>query len=195
MPALKSILCAALFGCLTLHASAADPNYSYVGSWMVSSGPAFDFGNATSDTPDTLLDIPAYTAQQAAALLFGGLASDYVISTSQASVDHLAWYDVLGAGEQVLGESYAYQSSDPSFRAGLYASPFDTVSAIDPFFTFPVASAYVLDNGVDRLNYAFRVSAVPEPASLALLMSGLGVVGWARRRQKSPAADQPAARG
>jgi len=141
----------------------------FVGSWTVDQGPWW-------------ADVPAaYSGQDAAALLFGGSASDYVISTVDdqvADIDHLAWVSTWGGacggtfpcGSQVA-ENFVLSTG------GLYADFGDT-------------SAYVQDWAIGEgyRNYAFRMSAAPEPASWALMLGGFGMVGSAMRRRKSSVA-------
>jgi len=141
----------------------------FVGSWTVDQGP--DWG-----------DVPAaYSGQDAAALLFGGVASDYVISTVDdqvADIDHLSWVSTWGGacgGTFPCGTQVA--DNFVVSTGGLYANPGDT-------------SAYVRDWAVGEQyrNYAFRIPAAPEPASWALMLGGFGLVGGAMRRRKSSVA-------
>ena len=55
--------------------------YTLVGSYWVGAGP-----NWTTQPP-------VYTAQEAAALIFGGVASNYTISIYSTSVTKTAWVD------------------------------------------------------------------------------------------------------
>ena len=165
------LICAAAV--MTISAAAANAaTYVYVGSWAVDSGP-----NWTS-FPD------AYTGQEAAALLFGGSAADYVISTlgsDVGSIDNLSWVSTWGgacAGQfpcgTKVGESFKVSTG------GGYLSAGDT-------------SAYVTDwaVGSEYTNYAFKISdaggAVPEPATWAMLITGFGLVGAAARRRRTGA--------
>jgi hypothetical protein len=147
----------------------------YVGSWEVDQGPAW-----YSAPPNGPL---AYTGQQAAALLFGGSASEYVISTNGSSVADIndeAWYSVIGYdGNQGNGGSL-FPDNYSSTYLGLYYGPTDGYPYGDP--SAP-ASAYVSDNaqGPTFTNYAFI--NVPEPATWALLILGVGMVGFAARRR------------
>ena len=140
------------------HSAAQAATYVYVGSWNVYSGP--EWGKAP----------PAYTAQEAAALLFGGAASDYAVSLTAdiTGVTHTAWYDQIGIGGGVFSESYNAKAA-----GGLYAwGP-------GGFGDKGAASAYVRDNLTvgHAINYAFRISAVPEPATWAMMIIGFGAVG------------------
>lgn len=141
----------------------------FVGSWTVDQGPYWG-------------DVPAaYSGQDAAALLFGGVASDYVISTVDdqvADIDHLSWVSTWGGacgGTFPCGTQVA--DNFVVSTGGLYANPGDT-------------SAYVRDWAVGEQyrNYAFRIPAAPEPASWALMLGGFGLVGGAMRRRKSSVA-------
>jgi hypothetical protein len=133
--------------------------YIYVGSWNVEAGPAW----GTVPT--------AYTGQAAAAFLFGGTASDYVVSTvsnDPTQVNFENWVDGWGRVDaEVVAENYVVSTS------GLYENPGDT-------------SAYVHDHGGTYTNYAFldeSVAATPEPGSLLLLGSGiLGLALITRRK-------------
>jgi len=141
----------------------------FVGSWTVDQGPWWNSSSV------------AYSGQDAAALLFGGSASDYAISTVDdqvADIDHLTWVSTWGGAcggafpcGTMVAENFAQSTG------GLYLTPGDT-------------SAYVTDwaQGPQYRNYAFRISAAPEPASWAMMLGGFGLVGGAMRRRKASVA-------
>jgi len=162
-----------LLAIVTLGVSSANATPVFVGSWQVDQGPTW-YGSP----PDGPL---AYTGQEAAALLFGGSASDYVISTIDdlvANIDNQAWYSIIGYGSSSFAQDYSSKYN------GLYYGPTSGYPYGD---ITAAASAYVWDNaqGSQFTNYAFKIAAVPEPATLALF--GLGLFGVAvsqRRKQK-----------
>jgi hypothetical protein len=142
---------------------AAHAGLVYVGDWQVDSGPEW------TTVP------PAYSGQEAAALLFGGTPGEYVISTvnnNPADANDEAWVSTWGgacAGAFPCGTQVAQNSVVST--GGLYESPGDTSAYVDDW---AVGSQYT--------NYAFLVTAgVPEPASWAMLLAGVGFVGGGLR--------------
>ena len=155
------VLTVLLLACVACQVSATPV---YVGSWEVDQGPSW--------TPVP----PAYTGQEAAALLFGGSPADYAISTvdsSPADINFSAWVSTWGSiGLGLCGGGFPCGTIVPENFAvsthGLYQNPGDT-------------SAYVTDYAIGSTytNYAFL--ATPEPGSLVLFGSGaLGLVGVLR---------------
>lgn len=149
----------AILFCMAPRATA---QLQFIGQWQVDSG------------PDWPTNPPVYSGQEAAALLFGGPASKYSISTLGTNpnlVDHQAWYSIWG----VDGGTKAAESLHLDLGAPGYDDPGGTNSAW---------SAYVKDHaiGPNYINYAFV--RVPEPSAITLC--GLGAIGLfssARRRR------------
>jgi hypothetical protein len=139
--------------------------YSYVNSWQVDQGPFW------TSVPQ------AYTGQEAAAYLFGGLPSDYAISTVDSNplnIDFQAWVSTWGGAcggaypcGTIVAENYKVSTG------GLYSTTGDT-------------SAYVMDwaQGPQYTNYAFKVVGVPEPSFIFLLGTGIAGVGLSISRRK-----------
>jgi hypothetical protein len=147
--------------------SQANAGLIYVGQWEVDDGPSWGS------------EPLANTGQEVAALLFGGIASDYAISTlgvDALTIDNMAWYSVLGLdGGLKFAENYVTLGSTQ--LTGYYYSG----GAFNSGDANEAASAYVDDNAIGSryTNYAF-VSTVPSPATLALFGIGLACLGWSR---------------
>ncbi|QQX77300.1 MULTISPECIES: HYR domain-containing protein [Aequorivita] len=112
----------------------------YIGSYLVSDGP--NWGS----------NPPVYNAQEAAALIFGGNAADYSISTNSNTTDpntitHTAWTDSWGDSFAIYAEDYSYDAGAPGYN--------------DPGGFGSAISAYVQDH-VDntKINYVWT-SATP----------------------------------
>lgn len=163
-------LLAATCGVVAMPAAAV--TYTYVGSWSVGDG------------ADWMTNPPVYSGQDAAALLFGGVASNYAISTLgsdpslinfRAQVDGYLDDTYLHNGGETVSERYKLDTGGSGYNS-------------NPGFG-TAYSAYVRDhsgpNDPDTKNYAFRISGatVPEPASWAMMLIGFGGVGAVMRRR------------
>lgn len=163
---LKNLVASTCAAAAILASAASAATYTFVGSWQV------DDGDSWTTVPE------AYTGQEAAAFLFGGSASDYVISTisaDEADIDFMSWISTWGgacSGVYPCGTKVA-QDFEIS-TGGLYAEAGDT-------------SALVRDwaAGSEFTNYAFLVAPIPVPASMPLLAAGIGGLVIAKRRKKS----------
>jgi len=170
----KKVFQIALLGAASGLCFAATPAkaLTFVGSWEVGQSGAPGWSDAQFSPNGPL----AYTGQEAAALLFGGTASDYRISTISsliADINDSAWYSVWGVAGQIFADDYI------SKYLGQYYGPQSGGTG--------TASAYVMDwcfqgSNCDK-NYAFRVDAQSVPGPLPIL--GIGAAfGFSRKLRK-----------
>jgi len=153
--------------CLLAGAASA-ATYTFVGSWAPDDGPYWG------------TDPIAYSGVAAAALLFGGAASDYAISTvddNPNDINFMANYEMVGVGSFVFAQDY--------FRGVDGVTHYQDVYVFDQ--NVDTVSTYVSDFSNGRRNYAFRIDnagGVPEPMTWALMIPGFGLAGAALRRRR-----------
>lgn len=154
MKAVHLLLLSALMLCSSV-ASAQ----TYVGSFRVSDGP-----NWTTNPP-------VYSAQEAAALLFGGSPADYAISIDPSTTDpntitHTAYYSEWGTeGCPVFPEAERFDDGAPGYN--------------DPGGDGTALSAYVEDNCVlaPNTNHVWRLPPVVAPVAPPVMVPTLGSWG------------------
>ena len=115
---------------LPAHAATSGGTSQFVGSWAVNTGAPFG------------LNPPTYTGQEAAAVIFGGNASDYLISTVSdqvADINSQAHIDVHGGGSAIVAHDFKVDTG-----AVGYNTSGDT-------------SAYVINHANSNVNYAFKI--------------------------------------
>jgi hypothetical protein len=161
---MKTFKCLFLVVAFWLHANAsAEAAIIFVNSW--------DLGALSS--PYLAGNQPTnYTAQEAAAVLFGGTAADYMISTVDSNplnINNMAWVDGFGDSQ------YLVNPAAENFKGNAGSVGYNVTGDF---------SALVNDNAIAgaNINYAFinQIAAVPEPASAAFL--GLGSLALVVRR-------------
>lgn len=169
--------------------------YAYVGQWHVGDGPAW------TSNPGV------YSGREAAAVIFGGAAGDYVISTAgpdRQAINFSAFLDGWGDA------TYLYEARDQDWKYDLGTDGYNAIGGAGGGddedwggYMYSAYSAFVLDHSCgDRygdaslqcgaaepgINYAFRIDAdTPEPTALALGAAGLAGAVFARvRRRPAP---------
>jgi hypothetical protein len=160
--------------------SASAATYTYVGDWAVDQGPAYNL-----PSPNPTNGPPVYTGQEAAALLFGGSPSDYAISThgtNSANIDFSAWEDGYGDSSTYAANG---TPAPQNYSLDVGGLGYNSACKLGIQCGQSAYSAYVNDHHVGLINYAFRVSAVPEPSTWAMLLLGFAGVGFMAYRRKS----------
>jgi hypothetical protein len=161
--------CASILVLLALAGGVAQAVPTYVGSYAVYDGPWW------VDNP------PVYSAREAAALIFGGLPTDYLISINPSqdytTITLTGWYDGWGEHQgMIFDQDYKLDTGNPGYN--------------DPEYIEGAArSAYVKDGLFDTAkfrNYVWlndAAPAVPAPGALLLVTLGAAGVTWIRRRR------------
>ncbi len=131
----------------------------------VGSTPIFIGSYRVSDGPNWATNPPVYSPQEAAALIFGGNASDYAISvdpntTDPNTITNTGWTDSWGDGFAINAESYSLDVGAPGYN--------------DPGGFGSAVSAWVNDH-VDntKINYVWSASS---PTVIQLDVNGQAIL-------------------
>lgn len=158
--------------------------YTFVGSWNLGQGPEW------TDNPGV------YSGQEAAALLFGGVAADYVISTAgmdAALINFSTWLDgwadayTYGFNGTPAAQDFSLDITGLGYNGCAIVQTDCYQSAYSALVRdhFTNNGQYIPDPDTTPLiNYAFRVATVPVPAAGALLLLALGALGAAGRARR-----------
>lgn len=167
------VIAVGLIGASVAHAT----TYEYVGSFNTNGSTiSFADGSVTTQLAPRWTTNPAsYSGLDAAALLFGGSVSNYAVSTDRNTVNNLAWYDGWG--------DHAGHQYDATYKLDLSGLGYNGCSIAGIPCSHSAYSAYIGD-GFSGTNYVFRVAAVPEPETYAMMLAGLGLMGGIARRRK-----------
>ncbi len=157
---MKNILVALFILCFSFQANAG-LIYTFAGSWFVDDGPSW------TTNPDI------YTGQEAAALLFGGSASDYAISTVSDQVGDINFKTWLDGWGDSFTYGFSGNPADHDFEVDIDGGGYNSPANVGNSY-----SAYVMDHSLHLENFAFRISddnmGIPEPATnLILILSGI----------------------
>ena len=159
--------------------ASAIAGYSYVGSWIVGNGPQWD----TNPT--------VFSGQSAAAFLFGGSASDYAISTidnNVLNINRKTFVDGWGDDQYLFNPAADdFSLGAPNYNDNPGAGNAYSAYVLDHtcFNRYNNINAQCQGDGVQYVNYAFRLDRnnVPEPAGIVLVGLALVGLGITRRRK------------
>ncbi len=154
-----------------------------VGTVGVNSGGGLD-GSFTSFTLDIFLDTARDTDYVGTTTALTGTAGDTKVATGTLVTSQFRVFPSLANGDfDVVLNLTPLTSffSGSAFAAGVALADFNGVNSFVSGFTVPfqgTQTGRILGSG------NLSVAAIPEPETYALMLAGLGAVGWIARRRK-----------
>ena len=152
------------------------------GDYKIEVAPGTGIAAAPAGTPagTRFLTVPDSTSNGSATLKLGG--SYKYVSFYWGSIDDYNTIDLLDAGGNLL-----YSVTGSGLPAPTAANGNQTGPTSNRRVTFSSDAVNIAQLRLSSTNYAFEIdtvaAAVPEPATWALMIGGLGLVGFAARRR------------